>query len=129
MPEAGETLCALKNNHDLGILNGTRWRVSEADSRWEPGDDTVYVHIQLEEGGVPMGTPMDAHLFYNDQEKPAWSNNEQFTFGYALTVHKSQGSEFNNVVGFDDWPSNRSYKEWLYTLITRASERLTLVVS
>jgi hypothetical protein len=27
---------------------------------------------------------------------------QQFTFGYALTVHKSQGSQWNNVVLFDE---------------------------
>jgi exodeoxyribonuclease-5 len=46
-----------------------------------------------------------------------------FDFGYALTVHKAQGSEFDRVfifgTGFGEWRN-----QWLYTAITRAKKEL-----
>ena len=54
---------------------------------------------------------------------------DEFDFGYVLTVHKSQGSQWDDVVLFDEsfaFPESR--ERWLYTGITRAAKRLTVVV-
>jgi exodeoxyribonuclease-5 len=54
---------------------------------------------------------------------------DEFDFGYVLTVHKAQGSQWNDVVLFDEsfaFPDSRD--RWLYTGITRAAQKLTLVV-
>ena len=56
-------------------------------------------------------------------------NSDEFDFGYALTVHKAQGSQWDDVVLFDEsgaFPDNRD--RWLYTGVTRAAKRLTIVV-
>ena len=54
-----------------------------------------------------------------------------FNFGYAITTWKSQGSQYNNVLGYDaTWLKRQNpdeYKRYLYTLITRAVDRLILV--
>ena len=45
-----------------------------------------------------------------------------------LTVHKAQGSQWDDVVLFDEsfaFPDSR--ERWLYTGITRAAKRLTVV--
>lgn len=48
--------------------------------------------------------------------------------GYCITVHKSQGGEFPNVVFFADlWGDGEMRKRLLYTAITRASEKLIIV--
>jgi exodeoxyribonuclease V len=53
---------------------------------------------------------------------------QQFTFGYALTVHKAQGSQWNNVVLFDESAVFRDDRSrWLYTGLTRAAKTLTVV--
>jgi exodeoxyribonuclease-5 len=54
---------------------------------------------------------------------------DEFDYGYVLTVHKAQGSQWNDVVLFDEsfaFPDTR--ERWLYTGITRAVRRLTVVV-
>ena len=54
---------------------------------------------------------------------------DEFDFGYVLTVHKAQGSQWDDVVLFDEsfaFPESRD--RWLYTGITRAARRLTVVV-
>lgn len=43
-------------------------------------------------------------------------------YGYALTCHKAQGSEFNNLILHPYYP--RDDKRWLYTAITRAKQEL-----
>lgn len=52
---------------------------------------------------------------------------ELFDFGYALTVHKSQGSEFREVFLLLERSRPKDYARWLYTAITRASQQITIV--
>jgi exodeoxyribonuclease V len=54
---------------------------------------------------------------------------EEFTYGYALTCHKAQGSQWDEVIVFDESSTFREDKNrWLYTATTRAAERLTIVI-
>ena len=51
-------------------------------------------------------------------------------FGYAVTCHKAQGSEWKNVMLDCSYSHNQlseSYFRWLYTALTRASESLYLL--
>lgn len=53
---------------------------------------------------------------------------EQLDWGHVLTVHKSQGSEWDDVVVHDESGVFRDQgSRWLYTGITRASDKLTVV--
>jgi exodeoxyribonuclease V alpha subunit len=55
---------------------------------------------------------------------------EELEFAYAVTVHKSQGSEFKCVIlALLDTPSNLLYRNLLYTAITRAKEMLIVIGS
>lgn len=55
---------------------------------------------------------------------------EHLDFGHVLTVHKSQGSEWDNVVVHDESGVFRDQgSRWLYTGITRAAKELTVVVT
>jgi exodeoxyribonuclease-5 len=54
---------------------------------------------------------------------------DEFDFGYVLTVHKAQGSQWDDVVLFDESNAfGESRARWLYTGITRAAKRLTIVM-
>ena len=64
-----------------------------------------------------------------DFDWPQRKKYDEFDYGYVLTVHKSQGSQWDDVVLFDEsfaFPDSR--ERWLYTGITRAAKKLTLVV-
>ena len=53
---------------------------------------------------------------------------DAFDFGYVLTVHKAQGSQWDSVVLFDESFAFREHRaRWLYTGITRAAARITVV--
>ncbi len=52
----------------------------------------------------------------------------RFEFAYAITCHKSQGSEFDFVIVFDEsWAFGEERNRWLYTAITRAKQKLLIV--
>ena len=53
----------------------------------------------------------------------------EFTYAYAITTHKAQGSEWDKVVVLEEgFPFDKEeHARWLYTAITRASEQLVLV--
>ena len=55
----------------------------------------------------------------------------QIKFSYAITCHKSQGGQWQNVfvdLGyFEEKMLDKSYLRWLYTAFTRASQNLYLI--
>lgn len=55
----------------------------------------------------------------------------QLKFAYAVTAHKSQGGQWKNVIVDQGYITeemiDQQYARWLYTAITRASERLYLL--
>lgn len=55
---------------------------------------------------------------------------KEFDFGYAITVHKSQGSEYDKVLVLEEFLKNESKNDhikWLYTAATRAAKQLIIV--
>lgn len=53
----------------------------------------------------------------------------EFTYGYAITVHKAQGSQWDKVLVIEEnFPfAKEEHQRWLYTAVTRAVEKLVLV--
>ena len=53
----------------------------------------------------------------------------EFTYGYAITCHKAQGSEWDKVLVLEEkFPFDKTeHARWLYTACTRASDKLVLV--
>jgi len=53
----------------------------------------------------------------------------EFTYAYAITCHKAQGSEWDKVLVIEEkFPFNKEeHARWLYTACTRASEKLVLI--
>lgn len=53
----------------------------------------------------------------------------EFAYAYAITVHKSQGSEWNKVLVMEEnFPRDKmEHARWLYTACTRAAEKLVVI--
>lgn len=53
----------------------------------------------------------------------------EFTYGYCITCHKAQGSQFNKVLVIEEgFPFNKEeHARWLYTACTRSVEKLVIV--
>ncbi len=124
LPQEGDKLVCLRNNHEVGLLIGQLWKVRR-DTIFD--GDYVIMDIEGEDGAK---VEVSAHPHYFHGNKPEYwerKDAEEFDYGYALTVHKSQGSQWNNVLLFDEW-YGKDRKEWLYTAITRAAERIDIVM-
>lgn len=131
LPMVGDKLVCLRNSRDIGLLNGGLWGVREVlDSH----DSHIELNIQEDTGEGVVDVSAHTHHFVGKSEElegmPWWrrKTSEEFDYGYALTVHKSQGSQWNNVYLFDESGVFRDKsRQWLYTGITRAAERITVV--
>ena len=77
-----------------------------------------------------MDTASRLKRFRQIRENPHY-NALQVKFAYAVTCHKAQGGQWRAVlVGrglFGDEPMTRDMLRWLYTAVTRATEKLYLV--
>ena len=53
----------------------------------------------------------------------------EFAYGYTITCWKAQGSQWNKILGFEEgFPRERElHRRYLYTLCTRAIDKLVLV--
>ena len=128
LPVDGDRLVCLRNNHDKGLLNGAIWMV---DDIGEAGEDRVYMTVHPEDGGPSIDVEAHSQYFLGQEDRLGWwerKDAEEFDYGYCLTVHKSQGSQWEDVLLFDESFCFRDDRwRWLYTAITRASERVTVV--
>jgi exodeoxyribonuclease-5 len=126
LPLAGDKLVCLKNSRDYPLLNGSLWNVEGVTA--EADQNTLLLSVR-----DPEGTRVDclAHKAHFIGERlPWWAKNdaEEFDYGYALTVHKAQGSQWDDVLVYDEGRVFRNDRwRWLYTAVTRAAERVTIV--
>lgn len=53
----------------------------------------------------------------------------EFTYGYAITCHKAQGSQWNNVLVLEEtFPfGTEDHRRWLYTACTRAIDKVVII--
>ncbi len=131
-PQAGDKLVCLRNDPAKGLLNGSLWKVmTSAKETIKPG---INLLVSPEEDDPDRGVAKIKLLkaqFEDPEADIPWQTKKRFDdfdYGYALTVHKAQGSQWDNVVLFDESYAFRDTRQrWLYTAITRAAERLTIV--
>lgn len=127
LPEPGDRLVCLRNDHMAGMLNGSQWDTLECE---EVDEDTMCLTIQDSENESNVTTLLAHRHTFEDRDLSPWEVKEamQFDFSYALTVHKAQGSQWSNVMIIDESGCFRQdSKKWMYTALTRASESVTVV--
>lgn len=131
-PQAGDKLVCLRNDPAKGLLNGSLWKVMTASA--PASKPSVNLLVSPDDGDTDRGVAKIRLLkaaFDNPDEEVPWQlkrRHDDFDYGYALTVHKAQGSQWDDVVLFDESFAFRDMRErWLYTAITRAAETLTIV--
>lgn len=131
-PSSGDRVICLRNNHKKAIYNGmlgTLISLTPAQKDWYQAE------IQLDDRERPYDGLIYAPQFgaktginFTADRKLAMTG-DLFDFGYALTVHKAQGSQARRVVMFEErFPKmdDEMWRRWLYTGVTRAEEELYL---
>jgi len=141
MPSAGDKLVCLRNNRKKGLFNGGLWTVKERSGR--KGAKGIKSSVQIgimtmqllpDDETATRGVKVSVRpeCFLGGIEQVDWQRRkpyDEFDYGYVLTVHKAQGSQWDHVVLFDEsfaFPDSRG--RWLYTGVTRAAKKLTVVV-
>ncbi len=136
IPQAGDKVICLKNNWEKGIYNGMVGKIVriQAADKQSTEHDMYSTEIDMEEGGLLYEGTISAEQFNNPislattlKHKVSY---DLFDFGYALTVHKAQGSQAKQVLLFEERNTHMNdddWRRWLYTGITRAEERLVIV--
>ncbi|HRY29770.1 MAG TPA: AAA family ATPase [Elusimicrobiota bacterium] len=137
-PERGDRVICLRNNWEAyprPICNGMLGTVT----RMEPvlPDASVFSAVVAMDGeDAPYEGYISGRCFDQSRCGESLSKRENFEgspvdyfdFGYALTVHKAQGSEAPAVAVFvENFWSGETLKRWLYTAVTRARERLIII--
>ena len=131
MPEVGEKLVCLRNDKKKGLLNGGTWLV---DKLHPMRGTKLKMSVSPEEDrgrGVVKISVLPAFFEGQEEQIPfaVRRESDEFDYGYALTVHKSQGSQWNDVVLFDESYAFREHRSrWLYTGLTRAASQIVVVV-
>ena len=134
----GEKIICLKNRHDLGLINGMFLTLT--DVRQDPGDDFAFSALVETEDGLSIagrqsfwrGEYADHVAFDPERGRREWQARRgliETSWGYAITCHKAQGSQFPTVVVVDDGfgRSAADRSRWLYTAITRAEWGLVIL--
>lgn len=145
-PYAGEKLICLKNNKKINIMNGQTGYLVSASIKTDflidlniimdsHGDETITALSHKKAFGQTNYDICSKEL-YNEKilkgldfvgKKP---NINMFDFGYAISVHKSQGSEWDRIILIEErnqFQDDEQYARWLYTAITRASKKLIII--
>jgi exodeoxyribonuclease-5 len=126
-PQVGDRVICLKNNRAQGIYNGMTGSILDitkfngyfdAEISLDFEDEVFWGKICIDQFNSPS-------LVERGKEDMNY-----FDFGYALTVHKAQGSQARRVVLFEErFPKmdDDTYARWLYTAVTRAEQQLLVV--
>ena len=126
-PQFGERIVCLKNNYKNAIMNGEMFNVMECveyDRNW------LKMNLYCVEDGRSIENVPVHKSFFGGPPADDYTliRSVHFDFGYAMTVHKSQGSQWARPLIVDESGVFRDDKwKWLYTGITRAAESVTIV--
>ena len=130
LPVAGDRLVCLRNDRTKGLINGGLWRVETLGGMKK---DFVKMTLRSEDEGARSTVKVAVlkAFFEGTEGELAYAlrrESDEFDYGYALTVHKAQGSQWDNVMLFDESFAFREHRaRWLYTGLTRAARKLTVV--
>lgn len=154
IPQENEKCVCLKNNWDIcttdgdALVNGLTGYVTNvytvADPFHDYGGKKIFANFAPDDdsNGVFKNLLMDYKLFttgeptVNAENRKKYYKNKirpypnELTYAYAVTAWKSQGSEWSKVLVLEEnfpWDIIER-KRFLYTALTRASEKCTLVL-
>ncbi|MGE3404989.1 MAG: ATP-dependent RecD-like DNA helicase [Vicinamibacterales bacterium] len=139
----GEKIICLKNRNDLGLVNGMFLELAEVRDEDEISFSAMVTTEDGDEVGAGRnGRPQrfriykghfDEHVAPDPERerRDHWKKKTaiEAVWGWAITCHRAQGSQWENVIVFDDGLGRTAEDRarWLYTAITRAERGLVIL--
>lgn len=152
LPQNGEKLICTYNNWEQFIDDEMRFNLVNGmigtayDPFYETEAYTGFMQFKPDflDEVCPQALPFDTGIFESGEYRYKTSDSflkfdekgeptdvfqlNRFEFGYCISCHKAQGSEFEKVVVFDEsYAFKEDKNRWLYTAITRAKDKLVIV--
>ena len=152
LPQDGEKLICTLNNWEqyidgeyrFNLVNGIIGTAYDPFYDLDSGIGFIQFKPDVIDGLCPQALPFDTGIFTegrfrykhgdyfekfdeDGQAVGAFTLN-RFEYGYCISCHKAQGSEFDNAVVFDEsYAFKEDKNRWLYTAVTRAKKKLILL--
>jgi exodeoxyribonuclease V len=151
-PIAGDRIIGLANSVEANVFNGQQFTVVEQLPA--TGEDRIRLVVQDDAGDRRLLTCWTAGFTGFEGEKAAKREGRgsvaAATYAQAITVHKSQGSQWDNVLVVDEShvfaraeaaeatqaghpnpaaAGHTAGQRWLYTAITRAAQKVVVIAS
>jgi len=135
LPQKGERLICCKNDKQLGIFNGSFGTLLGEPKNPRRGKATnILLDLKMDDlvnhiKNLNVNPYLFEQHFDSTVAKPyKMGKAQEFDWGYVLTCHKSQGSEWDDVTVLDDGGVfKQDSQRWRYTAATRASKSLTFL--
>lgn len=138
--DEGDKLICLRNywnrvgNNGNVLVNGMIGNISKPcitpwdnDARAEfQTENESFGKLKLDYSLLTTGNPT---IIKSKKGKIKVSPYIEMDYGYAITVHKAQGSQFNKVLVYNEnlW-KEENHNRWLYTAITRAVDKVVVLL-
>jgi exodeoxyribonuclease-5 len=143
-PIEGEKAICLKNywnvlsDNEDPLINGMIGELSNINFRHDvfKYDDMMNANFIIGDKSQFRQLFMDYKLFAESKQTINSGNWMEFRgmakpmlfdYAYCITCHKSQGSEFDKVLVFNEYMKGTDWKRWMYTAATRAKKKLIIV--
>jgi exodeoxyribonuclease-5 len=132
-PISTDRVICLKNNHKKQIFNGmlgTIRSINRENDKWYLANIEMDGAIGKFKGLIAIDQFNSSETLNFTSHRKKYIEGDLFDFGYAITVHKAQGSQSKKVILFEERFSKMDddmWRRWLYTAVTRAEEELYIV--
>jgi exodeoxyribonuclease-5 len=134
-PLAGDHVICLRNNTTAKLFNGMTGTIQDIRSADDDPDNAWWQAVikldDFEYEGLVLREQFGAAKTINPvPPTPGGTRGDLFDFGYALTVHKAQGSSADTVLLFEERSKHMTdddWRRWLYTAVTRAERQLIII--
>ena len=121
-PIVGDRIICLRNNRKTGLFNGQQGIVNAIDKK--PKNNLTF-----ETDDFLIQTKFDPKAFHKEKRDSDYNRDDPdpFDYAYAITCHKAQGDEFDNVMVLEQKCNGWDHRRWTYTAASRAREKLIWV--
>jgi exodeoxyribonuclease-5 len=145
IPEKGEKIICTKNywntlsqKLNLPLVNGTIGFIEKIHNSTNKNQtidfkpdyvDDLFDKLTVNTALYKQETPKEEWVYRAGRRMPITKDMKIFDWAYAITTHRFQGSQANNILLFEEKLNAETHKQWLYTAVTRSAQKIIIVRS